>query len=76
MRSIDTKEFKKAMIDADFDTFGKLEEATGIDRTSLGNYAKGDQKPGYDSIAKMSDAMHLSYEEIGRIFFYREITEA
>ncbi len=73
MRSVDTKEFRKAMIDADLDTFGKLEEATGIDRTSLSNYSKGEQRPNYDSVGKIADALHLSYEEIGRIFFCREI---
>ena len=74
MRVIDTKAFKKAMIDADCDTFGKLEERSGIDRTSLSNYAKNDQKPTYDSLCKMIDAFALTYEEIGRIFFYKELS--
>lgn len=73
MRNVDSKEFRKAMIDADCDSFGDLENLTGIDRNSLSSYAKGSIKPSYDSICKIADAFHLKYEEIGRIFFYNEL---
>ena len=72
-RTVDSKEFRKAMIDADCDTFGLLEARTGIDRTTLSNIQKNVQKPNYDTIAKLSDALHLKYTEIGRIFFYNEL---
>lgn len=75
MRSVNSKEFRKAMIDADYDSFGKLEADTGIDRASLSNYAKGVVKPSYDSICKLADAFHLKYDEIGRIFYYNELAE-
>lgn len=75
MRSVSTKDFRKAMIDVDCDTFGKLEEKTGIDRTSLSNYARGVVKPSYDSIATLAETFHLKYEEIGRIFFYNDLAE-
>ena len=75
MRSIDSKGFRKAMIDADCATFGALEECTGINRTSLSDYAKGAQKPSYDSIVTLSDALHLTYEEIGKIFFFNELAQ-
>lgn len=75
MRCVNGKEFRKAMIEVDCTTFGDLEEKAGIDRTTLANVAKGSQKPSYDSIVKLSDTFHLTYEEIGRIFFCNEITD-
>ena len=76
MRNVNSKEFQKAMIDAECSTLIELEKKTGINRVSLSNFIKGETKPSYDSIAALSDTLSLSYEEIGRIFFTREITEA
>ena len=75
MRSINEKEFRKAMIDSDCNSFGELETLSGIDRTTLSNYAKGSTKPSYDSIAKLADTFHLSYEELGRLFFYNDLAK-
>lgn len=75
MRNVDSKAFKKAMIDADCDTYGQLSEKTGINRMALSDYASGAQKPSYDSIAKMADALCLNYEEIGHIFFANVLAE-
>lgn len=75
MREVNAKEFKKAMIEADCDTYGQLSELCGISRTILGQYVAGDQKPSYDSIVKLADAMGLTYEDIGIIFFSVPITE-
>ena len=74
MRSIDTKAFKKAMIDADFENYIQLESATGINRCTLTNILKGDQKPSYDTMEKLADVLHLKYCEIGAIFFANELT--
>ena len=73
MRNIDSKAFKKAMIDADYESLVQLEDGTQINKITLSNIIKGDQKPSYDSIAKLADAFHLTYEEIGRIFFYSDL---
>lgn len=75
MRSVNSREFRKAMIDVDCTTFGELETETGIDRNTLSNIAKGGQKPSYETIVKLADAFHLTYEEVGRIFFYNELAE-
>lgn len=74
MRNIDVKMFKKAMIDADFDNYIQLEERTGVNRSTLTNILKGEQKPSYDTIEKLADAFHLRYDEIGAIFFAQELT--
>ena len=75
MRNVDTKAFKKAMIDADCDTYGELSERTGINRSALSDYASGKQRPSYDSVEKLAEALCLSYEEIGRIFYALPIAE-
>lgn len=69
MRSVNTKLFKVAMINADINTIGELEEKTGINRNTLGDIAKGEQKPSYDTIVKIAEAFGLAYEGIGRVFF-------
>lgn len=75
MRVVNAKEFKKAMIEADCDNYGQLSEVCGINRTALGAFVSGDQKPSYDSISKLAEAMNLTYEDIGVIFFSVPITE-
>ena len=75
MRSIDTKGFRKAMIDADCNTLGDLERESGIDKSSLSSILNGGRLPSYESIAKLSDAIHLSYEEVGCIFFYNDLAK-
>lgn len=76
MRTVDSKAFKKAMIDADCDTYGQLSERTGINRMALSDYVSGEQRPSYDSVAKMADALCLNYEEIGRIFYAVPLAES
>lgn len=76
MRNVDCKAFKKAMIDADFDTYGELSERTGINRNALSDYASGKQRPSYDSVEKLADALCLNYEEIGRIFYSLLLAES
>ena len=74
MRSVDSKAFKKAMIDANCESFVQLEKESGVDKITLSNIANNKQKPSYDSIVKLADALHLSFVEIGEIFFYQELT--
>lgn len=75
MRSVDMKEFRKAMIDADYNTFGELEEKSGIDKSTISCVINGGRFPSYESISKLSDSLHLTYADIGRIFFYNGLTE-
>lgn len=73
MRSVDAKEFKKAMIEADIESYLQLEAVTGINRSTLSGIVKGEQKPSYDTMIALADGMHLKYDEIGRIFFAKEL---
>lgn len=70
MRTVDSKAIKKAMIDADCDTYGQLQEKTGINRMRLSEYVSGARKPTYESIGILADVLNLTYEEIGSIFFH------
>ena len=73
MRLVNSKAFKKAMIDANCESFVQLEKESGVDKITLSNIANNKQKPSYDSIVKLADALHLSFVEIGEIFFYQEL---
>ena len=75
MRQVDSKALKKAMIDGNCDSFVQLSQETGIDKITLSNVCNGKQKPSYDTIVKLADTLHLRYEEIGAIFFYRELAD-
>ena len=74
MRGINAKEFKKAMIEANIDSYTELSDITGIDKTTISSILKGERNPSYDTLVKFIDALHLTYEEIGIIFFYNELT--
>lgn len=69
MRYIDIKELRKNMIEADMDSYTELANATGIDKSTISSIVKGEQKPSYDTLCKLIDALHINYDEIGRIFF-------
>ena len=75
MRKVDTKEFKKAMLEGNCDTFIALASASGVDQATLSCIARGERKPSWDSIVAITDALHLRYEEIGRIFFCNEVAD-
>lgn len=75
MRSIDSKALKKAMIDADCDTYGQLSEKTGINRMTIAAYLSGERKPTYEYIGILADFLNLTYEEIGAIFFQIDVAE-
>lgn len=69
MRNIDTKAFKKAMIDKDINTIGELEEKSGVHRSTIAEILNGARTPSYDSIVRLADALELASEDVGRIFY-------
>ena len=75
VREVNTKEFKKAMLEADYETFVTLAAASGVDQASLSCIARGERKPSWETIVSISEALHLTYEGIGRVFFYSEVTD-
>lgn len=69
MRCIDSKAFRCAMVEADIKTIGELEEKSGVNRNSISDYVNLKQTPSYDSIVRISEALELDTEGIGRVFF-------
>lgn len=69
MRKIDTKAFKKAMIDKDINTIGELEEKSGVSRCTIAEVMNGARTPSYETIARLADTLELDSEDVGRIFY-------
>ena len=73
MYTVDTKELKKAMIDAGIDTTSELSERSGVNRNTAGEVVNGKIYPSSDVMARMAEALGLSGEAAGRIFFAKEL---
>lgn len=74
MYSVDIKELKKAMIDADLDEIKKLSEVTGINRNTLGDVLNGKIIPSTDVIMRLAKALNLTSTRLGEIFFATALT--
>ncbi len=67
--SVDTKELKKAMIDADMDTIQDLTDKSGINRNTIAGVLNGKIYPSSDVMQRMALALNLNYIRAGKIFF-------
>ena len=74
MYSVDIKELKKAMIDADLDEIKKLSEVTDINRNTLGDVLNGKIIPSTDVIMRLAKALNLTSTRLGEIFFATALT--
>lgn len=74
MRYVDTKELKKIMVDADCNTIGELAERAGINRVTLGCVLNGEQTPSYETISRLAEALEMSPEAVGRVFYALKLT--
>ena len=73
MYSVDTKELKKAMIDAGINTVSELSERSGVNRNTLGDILNEKIYPSSDVMARIADTLSLPPESAGRIFFKPEL---
>ena len=67
--TVDTIELRKAMADCGYNKIGQLAEESGVDRNSRGGILSGKIRPSSNIIEKVSIALGLDGEDIGRIFF-------
>lgn len=74
MYSVDTKELKKAMIDAEIDNIQKLSDLSGVSRNTVADIVNGKQFPSSEVMQKIAIALHLPYERAGLIFFAPQLT--
>lgn len=72
--NINTKELKKAMIDADLDNIQKLSDKSGVNRNTVGEIVNGDRFPSSEVMQKIAIALNLSHERAGLIFFAPQLT--
>lgn len=70
---VDGKAFQKAMIDAGFKTISALAKASNVSRETIKALCDGTAKPSSSVIEKLSIVLGLSSEQIGAIFFRKEL---
>ena len=67
--TVDTIELRKVMVDCGYNKIGQLAEESGVDRNTIGGILSGKIRPSSNIIEKVSIALGLDGEDIGRIFF-------
>jgi hypothetical protein len=73
--TVDIKEFKKAMVDADFNTYLALSKSSGVSRRTVAAIGSGENKnPAYPIMQKLATALKLDGERAARIFFADRLT--
>lgn len=73
MYNVDAQELRKAMIDAKITTITSLADASGVDRNTISAVLNEKIKPSAPVIEKISGALSLTGEDIGRIFFSQRL---
>lgn len=73
MYRINTKELKKVMIDNNIESIAELSEKTGVGRDTLSKVINGKAQPSFGVLLKLAEALSMSPEVAGKVFFYREL---
>ncbi len=68
-RQTDLIAFKKLMIEKGLEKIADLSAASGVDRTILGRILNGKVQPSADAMYKLADALCMTPEQAGSIFF-------
>ncbi len=74
MYTVDTKELRKCMIGAGYNTIGSLAEASGVNRNTIGKLLNSELKPSTDVIERIAFALKMDGLEVGKIFFANELS--
>ncbi len=69
MYKVNTAELKKKMIDNQIETIVQLSKATDINRDTLGGILSGKKTPSSMVMYAIAEALNMSSEECGIIFF-------
>lgn len=72
--SIDIRELKRAMVDADIGNITQLSEKSGIDRNTLATTLNGSRFPSSTVMQRLAIALNLDYARAGKIFFAPQLT--
>lgn len=65
----DIIELKKAVVEEKISTNTELSLRSGVDRNTIGAVMSGKKKPSADVMYKLAEALNLTPEQAGRIFF-------
>lgn len=71
--TIDTKEFRKAMIDKGINSLSDLSEKSKVSKTTISSILNGKTRPKAFTIEALAKALDLSGDDIGRIFFKKKL---
>lgn len=66
---VDTIELRKAMLDNGIRTNEALSRASGVGRDTISRTLNSKIRPSFDVMVKIAEALDLSPERAGRIFF-------
>lgn len=72
--TVNTKELRKIMIDKNISSIAELSEKSGVGRATLSKMINGQVQPSFGVLLKVADALSMSPETAGKVFFYRELT--
>lgn len=73
--TINTRAFKIAIAAAGFDSYAELARAAGVSDRTVSAIARG-KRPTSTVMYKLADALHLTGEEAGKIFFSDKLRTA
>lgn len=76
MMKTDVIMLKKLMVENHFDSIGSLAKASGIHRNTLGKVLSGAIQPSADVMTKLVQALNISPEIAGTIFFSADLRTA
>lgn len=65
----DTIELKKAMAENQIDTIGELAKKSKVSRNTVGRIVNGKEQPSANVMYKLAEALKLTPERAGEIFF-------
>ena len=70
---VDIAELRKRMIENDCDTIEKLSDASGVNRNTVADVVKGRTFPSSIVMSKIGQALNISSNDMGSIFFKQKL---
>lgn len=71
--TVDRAELRKVMFSKGFNSMSSLSRATGLSNNTLSKLSTGKLRPSANIIDKIAKELELSGDDIGRIFFKKDL---
>lgn len=75
MYAVDVKELKHLLVDNDLPTIESIAEKTGVNRNTISGVLNGSVYPSSMVMQKIVDALGLTAEQAGKIFFAKKLAQ-